>query len=527
MPLAESARQLAISDIQSYLAEHEQKDLLRFLTCGSVDDGKSTLIGRLFYDCKLIYEDQLTALLRDSQIHGTTGGSFDPALFTDGLKAEREQGITIDVAYRYFSTNRRKFIIADCPGHEQYTRNMATGASHCNLAIILVDARNGITTQTRRHSFIISLLGIRHVVLAVNKMDLVQWCAEIFHNIHREYTDFASRLQFTDLHAIPIAALHGDNVVQRSQNMPWYEGPTLLSHLENVNISADRNLVDLRFPVQYVIRPNLEFRGYAGTIASGILRTGDEVMVVSSARRSRVRRILIGNKEVSHAQAPLAVTICLEDEIDISRGDVLAHPNNLPCYDTDVEAMLIWFDSSPSKTGAVYWAKIGTFTVPVTLTKLRYKTDVNSLRKIENPPNPGLEMNEIGRAHLTFHRPVAFDPYRKNPPLGSFILIDRLTNNTAAAGIILDSATADSRSALSRIHPASRNIQRESSLVLPNVKSSLTGLRPFTLWFTGLSGSGKSTIAKLLERRLAQFGYLSALLDGDNLRHGLCRDLGF
>lgn len=519
------SKKLAETDIHAYLRLHEQKDLLRFLTCGSVDDGKSTLIGRLLYDCKMIYEDQLATVMKDSKIHGTTGGDFDPALLTDGLKAEREQGITIDVAYRYFSTDKRKFIIADTPGHEQYTRNMATGASNCNLAIILIDARHGVVTQTRRHSFIVSLLGIKHVVVAVNKMDLVEWSEEVFDNIRRDYNDFAARLQFTDLHFIPMAALHGENVVEHTGKMPWYDGPSLLHHLENVNISSDRNLIDFRFPVQYVIRPDLNFRGFAGTIASGIVRKGDEIVVAASGRRTRVKSILRSGVEVNQAVAPMAVVMTLEDEVDASRGDLLTHPNNLPHRDTELEAMLVWMHQDAARPGGTYLLKHTTNQIPATLARLRYKTDINTLRKVENPATPGLEMNEIGRVHLSLHRPLNFDSYRKNAPTGAFILIDRLSNATVGAGMIIDRVSIEERPGAGK--PKSRNITAEGSLVTPELRRTVAGQTGRTVWLTGLSGSGKSTIAKALEKALLDRGQLAFILDGDNLRHGLNRDLGF
>jgi bifunctional enzyme CysN/CysC len=516
---------LARTDIQAYLRQHEEKDLLRFLTCGSVDDGKSTLIGRLLYDSKMIYEDQLAAVMKDSKIHGTTGGDFDPALLTDGLKAEREQGITIDVAYRYFSTDKRKFIIADTPGHEQYTRNMATGASNCNLAIILVDARNGVATQTRRHSFIVSLLGIKHIVVAINKMDLVGWSEATYEKIRHDYNEFAARLQFTDLHFIPMAALHGDNVVDRSANTPWYDGPSLLHHLETVNISSDRNLIDLRFPVQYVIRPDLNFRGFAGSLASGVLRRGDEVLVASSRRRSRVKQILRSGEEVSEAAAPAAIVVSLEDEIDASRGDLFVHPNNLPHTGTEVEAMLVWMHEDPARVGGSYLVKHTSSVLPATFSSLRYKMDIHTLRKQPDSENAPLEMNEIGRAHFTFHRAVHFDAYRKNPAMGAFVLIDRLTNATVGAGMILDRPSAEDLRASST--PVSRNISKETSLVTARERASVMGQRGVTVWMTGLSGSGKSTIARHLERRLVSEGRACFILDGDNMRHGLNRDLGF
>ncbi|MEM6601735.1 MAG: sulfate adenylyltransferase subunit CysN, partial [Verrucomicrobiota bacterium] len=373
--------ELAARDIKAYLQQHEDKDLLRFLTCGSVDDGKSTLIGRLLYDSKMIYEDQLAAVIKDSKVHGTTNTDFDPALLTDGLKAEREQGITIDVAYRYFSTDQRKFIIADTPGHEQYTRNMATGASSCNLAVILVDARHGVVTQTRRHSFICSLLGIRHIVVAVNKMDLMEWSEDVYQQIRRDFNDFAARLDFVDIHFIPMSALKGDNVVDRSAAMPWYDGPPLLNHLENVNIAADRNLVDMRFPVQYVIRPDLNFRGFAGTVASGVIRPGDEVVSLPSGQQSRVKSIVTYDGEVAQAFPPMSVTVTLEDEIDASRGNMLVHKNNAPEVGNEVEAMLVWMHESAAKPGGTYLIKQTTQTTPGVLSELRYKIDVNSMRK--------------------------------------------------------------------------------------------------------------------------------------------------
>ncbi len=515
-----------ITDIVAYLRQHEEKDLLRFLTCGSVDDGKSTLIGRLLYDCKMIYEDQLAAVLKDTQTHGTTGTDFDPALLTDGLKAEREQGITIDVAYRYFSTDKRKFIIADTPGHEQYTRNMATGASNCNLAIILVDARHGVVTQTRRHSFIVSLLGIKHVVVAINKMDLVGWSGKVFEDIRREYNNFAARLQFTDLHFIPMSALQGDNVVERSVSMPWYDGPSLLHHLETVNIASDRNLIDLRFPVQYVLRPNLDYRGFAGSLASGILRVGDEVMVAASRRKTRIKGIAQAGEEVLQAVAPMAVAVTLEDEVDASRGDLLVHPNNQPHTGTEIDAMVVWMQPEAAREGATYLVKHLTQTIPVTVSELRYKMDVNTLRKQPESAGKCLEMNEIGRVHFTFHRPVSFDAYRKNQSTGAFVVIDRLTNATMGAGMILD-RLSETELSLGKLPPVSRNITMQDSLVSAAERREIVGQRGVTIWLTGLSGSGKTTVAQALEKALVEDGHLCFILDGDNIRHGLNRDLGF
>lgn len=508
-------------NITEYLEQHEKKDLLRFLTCGSVDDGKSTLIGRLLYDTHMIYEDQLAAVRKDSLAHGTTGTDFDPALLTDGLKAEREQGITIDVAYRYFSTDKRKFIIADTPGHEQYTRNMATGASNCSLAVVLIDARLGVIPQTRRHSFIASMLGIRHVVVAVNKMDLVDWAESVYDQIVADYNDAAARLGFADLHFIPLSALHGDNVVNGSEHMPWYQGSTLLHHLENVNIATDRNLIDLRLPVQYVLRPNLNFRGFAGTMASGALRVGDEVMSLPSRRRSRVKSLVSYDGELNEAYPPLSVTVTLEDEIDVSRGSMLVHPNNVPKIGHEFEAMLVWMNEDAARPGRTYLIKHTTNSVPATLSDLRYRVDVNTMRKTDATQ---LDMNEIGRVHLTLHRPIAYDDYTRNRYTGNFVLIDRLSNATVAAGMILDREVARSGTAPSAL---AQNIVRESSLVSRRDREQLLKQRGTTLWLTGLSGSGKSTVAKELEQRLLEMGRACYLLDGDNIRHGLNKDLGF
>ncbi|OQC12227.1 MAG: Bifunctional enzyme CysN/CysC [Lentisphaerae bacterium ADurb.Bin082] len=515
-------------DIEAYLEQHRNKDLLRFLTCGNVDDGKSTLIGRLLYDAKMIYEDQLAAVHRDSKIHGTTGTDFDPALLTDGLKAEREQGITIDVAYRYFSTSKRKFIIADTPGHEQYTRNMATGASNCQLAVILIDARHGVTTQTRRHSFIASLLGISHVIVAVNKMDLVDWSEAVYDDIRKAYNALCARLSFKDVHFIPISALLGDNVVDRSPNMPWHNGPTLLHHLENVNISAHRNLIDMRFPVQSVFRPDLNFRGFAGTVASGVIRPGDKVMVLPSRQTSTVKSIISWEGELAYAFPPMPVVITLADEIDASRGDIIAPVNNLPRTDHEFDAMLVWMNEKPAREMTSYLVKHTTAMVPATLEKIRYEVDVNNMRKKAPPPEgtaPELAMNSIARVKIILHRPLVFDPFTRNHATGSFILIDRITNATIAAGMILDRTSAADQS--SGEQPRSTHITRETSLVSSAERELLLKQRPRTVWLTGLSGSGKSTIAKLLERMLIDQGKLCYVLDGDNIRHGLNRDLGF
>ncbi len=508
-------------DITAYLRKHETKDLLRLLTCGSVDDGKSTMIGRLLYDAKMIYEDQLAAVTRDSKVHGTTGGDFDPALLTDGLKAEREQGITIDVAYRYFSTDRRKFIIADCPGHEQYTRNMATGASTADLAIILIDARHGVVTQTKRHSFICSLLGIKHVAVAINKLDLVDWSEEVYEQIRDDYNAFVSRLGFSDIHFFPICALHGDNVVEPSDNLPWYDGATLLHHMESVNIASDRNLIDMRFPVQYVMRPNLDFRGFSGTVASGVVRAGDKVMSLPSRQTSKVKSVLLNGDVIDEAFAPMAVTLTLEDEIDVSRGDMLAPVGNVPTIGNEIEAMVVWMHEKPAMQGRSYLIKQATSLVPGVLTDLRYKMDVNNLRK-EAGEADSLQLNEFGRCHITLHRPIAFDPYDRNRGTGSFIIIDRLSNITVGAGMIIDRVVREDS-----LGPKSKNIAEARGTVRRQDRENMLGQSGHTVWLTGLSGSGKSTIAYEIERQLTAAGRLCIVLDGDNVRHGLNRDLGF
>ena len=508
-------------DVAAYLAKHEQKDLLRLLTCGSVDDGKSTLIGRLLYDSKMIYEDQLAAVNRDSKIHGTTGGDFDPALLTDGLKAEREQGITIDVAYRYFSTDQRKFIIADCPGHVQYTRNMATGASTADLAVILIDARHGVSTQTKRHSFICSLLGIKHVAVVINKMDLVDWSQDVYDRIREEYNGFVSRLGFADIHFFPMSALLGDNIVERGEHMPWYDGSTLLHHMESVNIASDRNLIDMRFPVQYVLRPDLDFRGFAGTVASGVIRTGDKVMSLPSRQTSRVKALHVADGEVDEAFSPMAVTVTLEDEIDVSRGNMLAPVNNLPQLGNEFEAMVVWMHQEPAQQGRTYLIKQTTNMVPGRLSQLRYKMDVDTLRKAEGEAET-LDLNEFGRAHFVLHRPIAFDAYDKNRATGAFIIIDRLTNVTVGAGMIVDRPVHKGNG-----RPKSRNITRTRGLVSRQDREAMLGQKGYTIWLTGLSASGKSTIAQEVERQVVEAGHLCYVLDGDNVRHGLNRDLGF
>lgn len=518
--------ELIATDIDAYLAQHERKELLRFITCGSVDDGKSTLIGRLLYDSKMLYEDQLAQLEDESKTHGTTGGKFDPALVTDGLKAEREQGITIDVAYRYFSTAKRKFIIADTPGHEQYTRNMATGASSADLAVILIDARQGVLTQTKRHSFLVSLLGIRHVVVTVNKMDLVDFSQARFDEICGNYRDFAARLDLPDLHFIPISALNGDNVVDSSPNMEWYRGSTLMNFLETVYIGSDRNFEDFRYPVQYVNRPNLDFRGFCGTIASGIIRQGDEIMVLPSRQTSKVKEIVTYDGNVSEAFTPQSVTLTFEDEIDCSRGDMIVRPGNVPKLSNDFDAMLVWMSSEKMVPGKTYLFKHTTQSSPGQIESLRYRVDVNTLHR---SPAPELGLNEIGRCTVTLSQPIYYDPYRRNRTTGAFIIVDRLSNITVGAGMI----TARETDKKQKLAPweVDESVTAQTSenikLVSTEERQSRLGQTPATVLFTGLSGSGKTTIARGVERALFDAGRTALVLDGEELRRGLSRDLGY
>lgn len=514
--------ELIATDIDAYLKQHEQKEMLRFLTCGSVDDGKSTLIGKLLYETKMIYEDQLAAIERDSATQGTTGGEFDPALLTDGLKAEREQGITIDVAYRYFSTAKRKFIIADCPGHEQYTRNMATGASTCDLAIILIDARHGVMTQTRRHSFIVSLLGIKHVLIAVNKMDLVGYSEEVFSDIVKNYRNFATRLDMVDQHFIPISALKGDNLVEHSDNMPWYEGSTLMHHLENVHIASDRNFIDFRYPVQFVSRPHLNFRGFCGTIASGRIRKGEPVMSLPSRKTSRVKSIVTYDGEIEEAFTPMSVTLTLEDEIDVSRGDMLVRPDNVPTMADAFDATIVWMADEPLLPGKQYFIKQTTKLVSGSISAIRYRIDVNTLHRQDADK---LDLNEIGRCQVRLNQPVAFDGYRSNHGTGSFIVVDRMTNVTVGAGMILDRVAAADTDHWD--DEADTRLQDERSTVTLAERAGRYGQQPATLLFTGFAGAGKSTTAFALERRLFDMGHAVAVLDGQNMRRGISRDLGF
>lgn len=515
--------ELIAKDILAYLEQHERKELLRFITCGSVDDGKSTLIGRLLYDSKMIYEDQLAQLENESKVHGTTGGKFDPALVTDGLRAEREQGITIDVAYRYFSTAKRKFIIADTPGHEQYTRNMATGASTADLAIILIDARHGVLTQTKRHSFIVSLLGIRHVVVTINKMDLVNYSQARFDEICEDYKQFVSRLDLPDLHFIPLAALHGENVVDPSPNMPWYRGNTLMNFLESVYIGSDRNLEDFRLPIQYVNRPNLDFRGFCGTIASGILRQGDEIMVLPSKRTSRVKRLVTQDGDLDEAFCPQSITVVLDDEVDCSRGDMIVRPGNVPKSSNQFDATVVWLNADALLPGKSYLFKHTSQTIPGQIDSLRYRVDVNTLHR---SPAPELQLNEIGRCSITLSQSIYFDAYKRNRSTGAFIIIDRLTNATVGAGMITDRDTARPKAAWESTEQDSAKTESMTE-VNPQERSARFGQSPATVLFTGLTGTGKSTIARAVERALFDQGRAVMVLDGEKMRNGVNQDLGF
>lgn len=525
-----NASELIATDIDAYLAQHERKEMLRFLTCGSVDDGKSTLIGRLLYDSKMIYEDQLEKIKTGSNLSsGEKVDGFDPALLanlTDGLEAEREQGITIDVAYRYFSTAKRKFIIADTPGHIQYTRNMATGASTADLAIILIDARHdhGVMEQTKRHSFIASLLGIKHVLVAVNKMDLADFSEDRFEEIKRDYLAFATRLDIPDLHFIPISALLGDNLVDRSPNMPWYNGSTLMDFLETVNISSDRNLQDFRMPVQVVIRPDINFRGFAGTISSGIVRVGDEVMTLPSRKKSKIKEIVTFDGNLEEAFAPQSVTLTLEDEVDCSRGDMIVRPQNMPKLEQKFDAMMVWMAEEPMVPGKQYLVKHTTKTVPGVIKNLQYEVDVNTMK---SQPATSLGLNQIGRVNISLNQPIAFDRYRNNRNTGAFIVIDRLTSNTVAAGMILDKRTSENTGAWWDEAPSSETLTREISTVTPEERQQRFGQSPVTVLFTGRPGAGKSTTAYGVERSLFDLGRAVKVLDGQNVRIGLNRDLNF
>jgi bifunctional enzyme CysN/CysC len=507
------AKESASERLAARIVADENRGLLRFLTCGSVDDGKSTLIGRLLYDSALVFEDQLQSVERESKRpNAPRGGEIDLSLLVDGLQAEREQGITIDVAYRYFATPRRKFIVADTPGHVQYTRNMATGASNCDFAVLLVDARQGVLTQTRRHACILSLLGIKKVAVAINKMDLIDFDQEKFEAIVEDFASFAEPLGFDSIVAIPVSALKGDNVTAPSAHMHWYHGPTLLGHLETVDVTPEAAAGPFRFPVQWVNRPHLDFRGYAGTVASGSINPGDEVVIHPSGKRVHVARIVTADGDLEEATEGDAITLTFAEEVDASRGDVIASPDAAPSTSDQVAAKLIWFDEEEMLPGRAYTVRCGSQTTTATVSALKYKLNVDNLDHVAGKT---LEMNEVGLCNLSMTRPLVFDPYGANAETGSFILIDRFTNATVAAGMIefgLRRAT---------------NVQWQELFIDKGARAGLKGQRPCVLWFTGLSGSGKSTIANTLERRLHALGRHTYMLDGDNVRHGLNKDLGF
>jgi bifunctional enzyme CysN/CysC len=507
-----AAEDLVASDIDAYLAQHEHKSMLRFITCGSVDDGKSTLIGRLLYDSKMVFEDHMAALESDSKTVGTQGGELDFALLVDGLAAEREQGITIDVAYRFFSTEHRKFIVADTPGHEQYTRNMVTGASTAQVAVILVDARTGVLTQTRRHSYLVSLLGIRKIVLAVNKLDLVDYSQEVFDSIVADYRAFAEEIGLDDVVSIPLSALRGDNVTGPSPETPWYDGPSLIGYLEQVELDDDLQSAPFRMPVQWVNRPDLDFRGFSGQVVGGTVRPGDRVRAVPSGQESHVARIVTADGDLDQAVAGQSVTICLADEIDVSRGDVLATAMDPPGVADQFECHLVWMATEELLPGRPYLLKLGTRTVTATVAQPKYSVNVNTL---EHTAARTLQLNEIGVCNLNLDRPVPFDPYSDNRDMGGFILIDKFTKATVAAGLL--------HFALRRAD----NVHWQAVEVDKDARAAQAGHRPALVWFTGLSGSGKSTVANLVEQRLHTLGYRTYLLDGDNVRHGLNKDLGF
>ena len=500
------------NDLDLWLSQQTKKSLLRFLTCGSVDDGKSTLIGRLLYDSQLILDDQLASLRKESKNRTTGDEGIDFSLLVDGLTAEREQGITIDVAYRFFSTDKRKFIVADTPGHEQYTRNMATGASNADLAIVLIDARKGVLTQTRRHSFILSLIGVKHVVLAVNKIDLVGYSKETFDAIEAEYRAFTKDLGFETLAAIPVSALKGDNILGNSAQMPWYTGPALVPYLETIEVASDRTTKTMRFPVQWVNRASLDFRGFSGTVASGVIKVGDDVLVAASRKPAKITRIVTMDGDQPDAIVGEAVTVVLDREVDISRGDVLTHPGETPEFSNQFQARVVWMAEEQALPGRSYLLKIGSQQVPASITGLKFKTNVNTL---EESAAKVLELNEVGTVTIATDKPIAFDSYAGNGQTGAFILIDRISNATLGAGVI--------DFGLRR----AQNLSYQSFDVNRTVRARMKGQDPTIVWFTGLSGSGKSTIANLIEKRLTSEGRHCYILDGDNVRHGLNKDLGF
>ena len=504
---------LIATDIEQYLRQHEKKSLLCFIICGSVDDGKNTLIDRLLYESKMLFEDQLAAVEADSKKFGTQGDQIDFALLVDGLAAEREQGITIDVAYRFFSTDKRKFIVADTPGHEQYTRNMVTGASTADVAILMVDARRGILTQTRRHSYLVSLLGIRHIVVAINKMDLVDYSEKVFRDIREDYTAFAAQIGLEDVSFIPLSAFRGDNIIEPSSAMPWYHGSTLMAYLETVEIDDARmQRAPFRLPVQWVNRPNLDFRGFAGQVASGVIRPGDRIRVQPSGRESTVARIVTHGGDLAQAVSGQSVTLTLADEIDISRGDVISTVEAPAEVADQFETTLVWMHDEPMLPGRPYLLKIGAKTVAATITDIKYQVNVNTL---EHVAAKKLELNAIGVCNISLDRPIAFDAYRDNRDTGGFILVDRLSNNTVGAGLL--------HFALRRAH----NIHLQHVDVDKVARATQKHQKSCVLWFTGLSGAGKSSIANLVEKKLHALGHHTYLLDGDNVRHGLNKDLGF
>ncbi len=500
------------TDIDLWLAQQTDKSLLRFLTCGSVDDGKSTLIGRLLYDSQLILDDQLASLKKESHNRITGDEGIDFSLLVDGLTAEREQGITIDVAYRFFSTDKRKFIVADTPGHEQYTRNMATGASNADLALVLIDARKGVLTQTRRHSFILSLIGVKHVVLVVNKIDLVGYDQAVFDKIASEYRAFAEPLGFKTLEAVPVSALRGDNILAPSANMPWYSGSALVPYLETIDVAEDRTAQTFRFPVQWVNRPDLDFRGFSGTVASGSIAVGDDVLIASSRKPAAIKRIVTMDGDLEQAVAGQAVTLVLDREVDVSRGDVLTRPGETPEFSNQFQARLIWMSEESAFPGRSYLLKVGSQIVPATITDLKFRTNVNTL---EHTAATKIDLNEVATVTIATDKPIAFDAYSANALTGGFILVDRLSNATLGAGII--------EFGLRR----AQNLTYQSFDVNREVRARMKGQTARIVWFTGLSGSGKSSIANLLEKRLAAEGRHAYILDGDNVRHGLNKDLGF
>lgn len=509
---------------QRLLAEHSSKELLRFITCGSVDDGKSTLIGRLLLEAGAVYDDQITALQQDSEKHGTTGGEIDAALLLDGLEDERQQGITIDVAYRYFATSKRKFIIADTPGHEQFTRNMATGASTANLALILVDASKGILTQTKRHAFIASLLGIKHVIVAVNKMDLVDYDRAVFEEICDTFRQFAAKLDIPDVRFVPLSALKGDNVAEPSCNTNWYANGSLLHLLETIYVGADENRRDFRLPVQWVNRPDSHFRGFSGTIASGTLRVGDEVMVLPSRKTTRIRQIVSRDGELTEANSSQSITVTLDDEIDVTRGDMIVRPANLPQVSRTAEAMVVWMCDQPLAPGRQYWFKHTTRKTSGEIEAVRYAIDVNTLHRSDSA---SLHLNEVGRCSIKLHDPLMFDSYRRNRETGAFIIVDRITHETVAAGMFLDHRSDAGSGEHWDDQPASRRLQPAISRVSEAERRQRYSHHPATVLITGLSGSGKTTLALELEQRLFHDGHVAVLLDGQNMRFGISRDLGF